>query len=167
MRILAKRLSLSFFVLINKDFVLPYYTLIRKCNCDLTTLSNAKNGSTFISFIIAATRFPERNMKSLHNLSSIIKYLSNAIDKSYISTENQIFDIKGLCKDLNTVNKSNLKEFDIDWRMNAIGLNACLYRYTMSPLSDNVQIVNLHDPNSVKLINEKYFYRVPLDLMSL
>ena len=81
--------------------------------------------------------------------------------------DKSIFDIPGLCNDLNTVNKSKLNGFEIDLRMNAIGFNACMYRYMMSPSLDNIDIINLHDPDSVKLINEKYFSKVPLDLMSL
>ena len=148
-------------VLINNRNVLQYYAKIRKADCDVSNINSA-----YISFIIAATRFPERGMKSLHNLSSVIKYLSNAIDKKFIAND-KVYDIKGLCEDLNKVNKSNLKPFEIELRMNAIGFDACMYRYCMGPLIDNINIINLHDPDSVKRINEAYFSKVPLDLMSL
>ena len=147
-------------ILINNKNVLDYYTKLRKIDCDTSRIH-----SSYISFIIAATRFPERNIKALHNLSSIIKYLSNAIENKFIP--DVAYDIKSLCDDLNKINKVNLKEFEIGLRMNAIGFNQCFYRYTMNSCVDNTNIINLHDPNSVKLINEKYFSKVPLDLISL
>ena len=148
-------------VLISNKNVLQYYTALRKVDCYVRNIN-----STYISFIIAASRFPERGIKSLHNLSSIIKYLSNAIDKNFIAND-KIYDIKGLCEDLSKVNKVNLKEFEIGLRMNAIGFDSCMYRYMMSPNVDNINIINLHDPDSIKRINETYFSKVPLDLMSL
>ena len=148
-------------VLISNKNVLHYYTALRKVDCDVSKLDGS-----FLSFIIAATRFPERGMKSLHNLSSIIKYLNNAIEKQFI-LKKFFSDTKGLCNDLCSINKVNLKAFEIESRMNAIGFNTCLCRYLMSPYKDNINIINLHDPDSVKQINEKYFSKVPLDLMSL
>ena len=157
----VKRAGEDLSVLISNKNVLQYYTSLRKTDCNTSNIN-----STFISFIIASTRFPERGMKSLHNLSSIIKYLSNAIEKKFIAND-KVYDIKGLCDDLNKINKTNLKEFEIGLRMNAIGFDQCMYRYMMSPNIDNINIINLHDPDSVKRINETYFSKVPLDLMSL
>ena len=148
--------------MINNRNVLQYYVSLRKVDCDVSRI----NGS-YISFIMACTKFPERGMKSLHNLPSIIKYLTNAIDKNYISGIGKVFDIKGLCDDLSKVNKVNLKEFEIGLRMNAMGFDQCMFRYTTSPNVDNINIINLHDPDSIKQINERYFSKVPLDLMSL
>lgn len=149
-------------VLISQHNVLPYYMSLRKADCDVSKIN-----SSYISFIMAATRFPERGIKSLHNLSSIIKYLTTAIEKKFIPIDNVVYDIQGLCKDLNSVNKVNLKDFEIGLRMNAFGFNQCMNRYMINPFVDNISIVNLHDPDSVKQINEKYFSKVPLDLMSL
>lgn len=150
-------------VLISHKNVLQYYTALRKVNCD-----TSKIGSSFISFIMAATRFPERRMKALHNLSSIIKYINTGIDKRFIlSGSNLVSDIKGLCNDLSTIAKVNIKTFEIESRMNAMGYLPCMYRYMTGPHVDNISIINLHDPKSVKQINETYFSKVPLDLMSL
>ncbi len=148
-------------IIINNNNVLKYYSDIRKTNCELFI------GSEYLSFIIAATRFPERGLKSLHTLSSVTKYLSNAIGRKYIPENQRVYDVQGLCKDLNSINKSNLKGFEIELRMNAIGFNPCMYRYMTSPKLDNIEMINLHDPDSVKRINEIYFSKVPLDLMSL
>lgn len=149
-------------VLINFNNVLDYYTKLRKADVDVSKIYPST-----LSFIMAATRFPERNIKATHSLSSIIKYLNNAIDHKYINIGGYVYDVEGLCTDLNAVNKSKLNGYEISLRMNAIGLNHCLHRYMASPAVDNIDIINLHDPDSVKLINEKYFSKVPLDLMSL
>lgn len=149
-------------ILINRNNLISYYCNIRKNNSDTNKLD-----ASLISFIIAASRFPERNIKSICNLSTIIKYLTKAIENKYISTDKVIYDIIGLCEDLNKINKANLNSFEINLRMQAIGFNQCMYRYMSNPYSDDINIINLHDPDSVKLINEKYFAKVPLDLMAL
>lgn len=149
-------------VLINNEDVLSYYTAIREVKANPYNIS-----SNYLSFIIASTRFPERGMKSLHNITSIVKYLDKAICNNYISNTKRIYDIPGLCKDLNSFNKVNLKDFEIGLRMDAIGFNNCIFRYMTSPRIDDINIINLHDPDSVKRINETYFSKVPLDLMSL
>lgn len=149
-------------VIINNRNVLSYYTNTRKVDFDVSNIP-----SHYLPFIISATRFPERNMKAVHNLNSVLKCLSNAIDRNYISVTQRVFDIQGLCNDLNTINKSNLKDFEIGLRMDAIGYNRCMFRYMTSPKTDDINIINLYDPDSVKRINEAYFRKVPLDLMSL
>ena len=123
-------------------------------------------GSEYLSFIFASTRFPERNMKSLHNMSYIIKALTTAIKNNKIPSGKMIYDIDGLCAELNLITK-NLKSYEIGLRVNAIGFYPCMYRYINHAMSDNINIINLHDPDSVKRINETYFSKVPLDLMSL
>lgn len=149
-------------IIINHNNVIPYYLQLRKVNSNESFIT-----SEYLSFIMAATRFPERGMKSLHNLTTIIKSLSNAIEKRYIPIGQKIYDIEGLCKDLNSVNRTNLKEFEIGLRMNAMGFNPCMYRYMTSPKSDKIDMINLHDPDSVKRINDTYFRKVPLDLNAL
>ena len=148
-------------ILISNKNVLQYYASLRKVDCDMSKLH-----SSFISFIIVTTRFPERGMRALHNMKTVVKYLNEAIDKKYI-LNGFISDVNGLCNELNSHNNTLLKRFEIDSRMNAIGYLPCMYRYMMSPHVDNINIINLHDPKSVKQINETYFSRVPLDLMSL
>lgn len=149
-------------ILIGRNNLMQYYADIRKNNTDMSNLD-----SSLLSFIIAATRFPERNIKSLYNINSVVKYLSKAIEERYITTDKIIYDITGLCEDLNKLNKAKLNGFEVNLRMQAIGFNQCMYRYTNNPYSDDINIINLHDPSSIKLINEKYFSKVPLDLMAL
>ena len=152
-------------VLITRRHLMEYYYDLRKIKYQPNDA--VCDNPQYISFIIAATKFPERGMKSLHNLSSIIKYINTAIMKLYIPVGQNIYDIEGLCNDLSTANKVNLKSYEIGLRMNAIGYNACMYRYMTSPKADNTEIINLHDPDAVKQINETYFSKVPLDLRSL
>lgn len=147
-------------VLISNNTVMDYYLTLRKVK------EYVPIHPSYLSFIISATRFPERGLKSLHNISSIIKYLYNAISQNYINQKG-VYDIEGLCKDLEAFNKVKLKLFNIALRMNAIGYNNCMLRYMITPQIDNLDMINLIDPNSVKQINERYFSKVPLDLMSL
>lgn len=160
-----KKNGIDLSVIIDKNNVLEYYTNIRK----IEGADVSKIDCSYLSFIIAATRFPERGIKSLHNLGSVIRYLNNAIEdpmapmmKTFMySTSDSLCDIlmaHSVCK---------LKKFEINLRLDAIGFQNCLYRYYISPYCDDINMINLFDPNSVKLINEKYFSKIPLDLMSL
>lgn len=151
-------------VIIDADNVMSYYANLRK----IPSYELANIPFTYLTFIMAATRFPERGIKSLHNITSIAKYISNSIQKGTIPTgTTPIFDLEGLCQTLSADNKCNIKNYDINLRINAIGFTHCMYRYLTSQYSDHIEILNLHDPDSVKRINETYFSKVPLDLMSL
>lgn len=160
-----KKNGVDLSVIISKYNVLEYYTSMRKIEgCDVSKID-----SSYLQFIIAATRFPERGMKSLHSLSSIIRYLNNAIeDPAVPMLHSQIFsDVTWLCETLMANSICKLKIYEINLRMDAIGFTNCLYRYYVSPYTDNLSMINLLDPDSVKRINETYFSKVPLDLMSL
>lgn len=160
-----KKNGVDLSVLINRFNVIDYYTNIRKIEgCDTKNID-----SSYLPFIIAATRFPERGMKSLHNLGSIIRYLNNAIEDPMVPMlDKQITpDAAWLCETLMSHSICKLKTYEINLRLDAIGFNNCLYRYYISPYCDNIEMINLHDPDSVKRINETYFSKVPLDLMSL
>lgn len=148
-------------VMISNKTVMAYYSALRKVKYFPGNI-----GPEYLPFIIAATRFPERNIKSLHNISSIMKALSSALELNRIPSGNIIYDIDGLCNEINSI-IGNIKSYNIKLRMEAIGYNRCLYRYMMSPMIDDISIDNLHDPDSVKRINETYFSKVPLDIMSL
>ena len=147
-------------VMISYKTVLAYYAALRKVKEFPNNI-----GPEYLPFIIASTRFPERNMKSLHNISSITKALSYALELHRIPSGKIIYDIEGLCNELKCLIKLN--PYEIDLRMKAIGYHGCMYRYMMSPVADNIAIDNLYDPDSIKRINETYFSKVPLDLMSL
>lgn len=155
-------------LLISYKNLIDYYIKLRKMSITKDTCNyNIINGS-FISFIMAASTFPERNMKSLHNLSTIIKYIIKYMRNLSDIRDINIYDITNLCKDLNNENRNaKLNEFEINLRYEATGFNPCIFRYMMSPLIDNTDIINLHDPDSVKRLNETVFAKVPLDLMSL
>lgn len=152
-------------ILISDKNVLLYYYYIRKIG---VTKEISNIGYEYLSFIIASTRFPERGMKSLHNMNTILNAISKGLSKNLIPSGKMVSDIEGLCNTLNFITRGiRLKEYDISLRMNAIGYYTCICRYMMSPMQDNIEIINLHDPDSVKRINETYFSKVPLDLMSL
>lgn len=153
-------------VLISAMNVLEYYVSLRKVDYPQDKLRPSEIHPSFISFIMAVTKFPERNMKSIHNLSSILKYLNTTIDKLHVMNQ-PIYDIKGLCESIIKANKVNLKSYEIGLRYNAMAFNPCLFRYFTSTYKTNSEINNLHDPNSLKRLNETYFSKVPLDLMSL
>ena len=152
-------------VLISMNNLIEYYEDLRKLKRDENIIDPTIIGPSYISFIIASTSFPERKLGKIHILSCIIKTLTNAIQKMYIPKNLITYDIESFCSGLQS--KTQLKSYEINLRMNAMGFNPCMFRYMNSPKVDNLDMINLHDPDAVKQINDKYFTKVPLDLMSL
>ena len=150
--------------LINNSDLMAYYMEMRKTK--VSFYDSMFIPSERLPYIIASTNFPERKLPRLHLLPTISKLVTEAnynphlvgvpvIDVKYFTEE--------LCKSYNV----NLKTFEIECRHNAIGYQPCFIRYIISPMVDNLDMINLHNPDQIKLINERYFSKVPLDLMSL
>ena len=155
-------------VLISNRNVIEYYMELRKTKC---VINPTIIGNNYLPFIISATSFPERKLGKIHVLSTILNRLILAMDEIHIPNNMNVHDVKGFCEDLSSIRKPSLqlKSYEIELRHNAIGFNPCYFRYAYAnnPKMDNLDMINLHNPDAVKQINEKYFSKVPLDLMSL
>lgn len=152
-------------ILISHKNVISYYLQMRKTNT-CAVLDPTIISPHHLSYMIAAAGFPERKLGKLHLLRTISNLLIEAICKMYI-THGIIVDIKSFNTEISNVSNIKLKTFDIECRFNAIGFNPCMLRYMMSPMIDNLDMINLHNPDQMKQINERYFSKVPLDLMAL
>ncbi len=109
-----------------------------------------------------------RNMKSLKDATSTLKFLYNAINNNIFSmgyNANAIFysninPFEILC------DGTNIDPNEVDARFGAIDILYQSSLYTMSNSYKEIEkdIINLYDPDTVKSINNKYFIKYPLDL---
>lgn len=122
-----------------------------------------------LSLLISLTNLPERGIKSVLNISTAINLINNGIENRHIyngynSDIKYVADI--LCSEkLKLANQS----FLIENRFKAIDIRFQHSIYTNTPEAQTNMndVVNLYDPETVKLINNKYFKNTPLDLNRL
>lgn len=119
--------------------------------------------------ILALNGLRERNIKTLFNITKSIRLLETGI------TENLIFngynsDVKRLFN-LITQNEAGISISDLsfEFRFKAIDIRFQHSIYMTSPECINLDamLINKHDPETVKEINNKYFESNPLDLNAL
>lgn len=140
-----------------------YADMIRKSNKNILDMGKLSNpGTGAFSILLSSTTLPERGLKSIHNTSTIYKSLYE------LSMPNsKLWEV--LLYNANPQERSNggLKVVDIKLRWETIALIPCMARYMADPIKDDIEIVNLYDPDGVKKINRDIFANMPLDLMSL
>ena len=111
--------------------------------------------------LMALTRFPERNFKSLLNFTTANKLLYNIIGDSTVTTP--IETIYDLSKDLYTKVPLELSRP----RFNCLEV---LYQdklFKLTVESSTIHYENLQDPDAVRLINDQYFSHNPIDIFRL
>ncbi len=151
----AKDEDLSYYI--NKDNVIDSYMMMRHTK---STEPFIGKGELF-PFVLASTRLPERNIKSLHNMNGIINALKSIDEDITVFNSSEY-----ICDKLSKYTKTKLDAFAIDLRMKAFGIKDCIFRYASDPIQDDIDMINLFNPDMVKQINERYFANNPLDLMS-
>ena len=155
-------------IYINKHNLCYWYAdMIRKVsknNLDISVLSQISTGG--FSILLSSTTLPERGLKSIHNVSTICKSLYELS-----SPDSALWEVLLNHAPSNigssAHSKGGLKLFDIRLRWDTIALVPCIARYVSDPISDDIEMINLYDPDGVKKINRDLFANIPLDLMSL
>lgn len=122
--------------------------------------------SGLFGFVLSLTRLPERNIESFISLPIAIKNLSNLISNNKILNAYNN-DVMFICEQYNSI--KGIKQIDpyfIDQRFKAIDLKYQYGTVNNAVLAYN-GIINLFNDIAIKEINEKYFSKIPLDLMVL
>ena len=118
------------------------------------------------SVFLALSKLPERSIKSLFNTTKTIKMLTEAVvdlrlHNGYNSDMTVVWN--SIYKDsFGSIGYSTFKS-----RFDVIDIQSQHYSFANSPYSKAVTFPNLYDPETVKLINNKYFKKIPLDLNRL
>jgi len=121
-----------------------------------TNLSPLNSGLLF-----ALSRYPLRDLKSLVSTNEAIKYID-----SIIQGEDIILNTDTLYRSIpDLVNK--IPPSVLESRFKALDLNYQTLLYTNSMEKDLLEFKDLVDPESLSMINSKYFSEEPLDLYRL
>jgi len=118
------------------------------------------------TLFLALSKLPERNIKSLFNTTKAMKILDEAVatfrlHNGYNSDMESVWN--SIYKDsFDSIGYSTFKS-----RFDVIDIQSQHYGFANSPYSKGVVFPNLYDPETVKLINNKYFKNNPLDLNRL
>lgn len=130
----------------------------------------AKNKITInpglFTVFLALSKLPERRIKSLFNTTKAINILDEAVatlrlHNGYNSDMERVWN--SIYKDsFGSIGYSTFKS-----RFDVIDIQSQHYGFANSPYSKGVVFPNLHDPETIKLINNKYFKKTPLDLNRL
>jgi len=130
----------------------------------------AKNNITInpglFTVFLSLSKLPERGIKSLFNTAKTMKILDEAVatfrlHNGYNSDMESVWN--SIYKDsFGSIGYSTFKS-----RFDVIDIQSQHYGFANSPYSKKVVFPNLYDPETVKLINNKYFKKNPLDLNRL
>jgi hypothetical protein len=108
----------------------------------------------------AMSRFPERNIMGSLNIHVASNYIRSIVGNS---------DIKILSEQLYQDGNisSKLPVADIDSKYKTLDVQFMLPYYKQDPESQAIKLQNLDDPNTLNMINAKFFANNPLDFSKL
>lgn len=143
--------------------------LINRLNCIQWFLHNRKVSqrqwylqNDLLSFILACTRTPERNIRNILKIPTMLTALEDAISKNEIVNGYQN-DIKYSVSVLNNRLVTKLDPVITESLFNAIDIKIQFLRYINSP---NVKrfngILNQYNPAELQNVNETYFKKFPI-----
>ena len=138
-----------------------YIYLITRGQHDLTKYITPN----LIPMLMGMTRVPTRSLQTIMNIPSALKKLSSDIHGT-IAISYYPSDIPSFLRYILKNSKYDKQQSRIHYRYQACDATGTLYAgYKMHPeyLTYN-GIINLYDPNSIKVINNEYFKDCPLDL---
>lgn len=152
---------------INMHNVMDIYMADRKCNVK-TTLP-----PILLPAIMALSRVPERGMKSLFNISTVVRTLEKAV-QDYIIGNNIPVNEESVqyilnADILNSIGNGRkiIQADELKKRLSVVDLKFQQKMFMQYAPESKYQFVNLYDPEGVKAINNKYFSKNPLDLNRL
>lgn len=144
---------------INQVNLLDTYLRERKCEYRPKVLLMPG----LLSLIMSLSSIPDRNIKSLLNITSTLKSLEKAIfDYKILNGHNSNIDL--VHKNIDNLKISSVS---LEFRFKAIDIVFQQSVYMNTPECKSITFVNLDDPETVKEINNKYFINNPLDLERL
>lgn len=140
----------------------------RKSNVEVThTIS-----PNLYSLLLALTSSPERGIKSMLNMKNGFNVLEKSIDNYIISNRyNSVNEIQNIYYNMQKFS-STLQKYDFIVLNNRFKAIDILFQHSLFMNSEeynniNTSLQNLYDPETVKEINNKYFYNKPIDLNNI
>lgn len=122
----------------------------------------------YYPLLLAMTKLPERNLRSLISIREAVKIIDSLILKigPLSLSMNPFTAIPGtILKE--AFGKNTSKIFEISCRYNAINLYGQYEAYKFNDVIPYNGIINLSDPNGVNEISNKYYKKYPVDFLTL
>ena len=114
--------------------------------------------SELLSLLMALSRVPSRNIISLYNLPKAYKSILDLLD-SKIIYYSHLYETDPVANYLHIYPDSLKARYFI------CDIKSQLIHYQIDPaINIHQSMINLYDPDEVKMINNKYFQKYPLDL---
>lgn len=148
---------------INKSNVIDIYQIDRK----IKFVENSINPE-MLSFIMAITKVPERQIPTIISIGTAIKLIEKCIKDNTI-LNGYINDCNYCTLEISKRTKSNIVPFEVSIRYKAVDLvNLYMsYDYNLRGNARYNGIINLVDPMSLNMINEQYYQKTPVDFITL
>lgn len=112
--------------------------------------------SSLLSLLMALTNLPERNIKAVFNIQKGLDVIRNGIENKKILNGYNT-DIRPLLQDLNSTRGINSTSLEFRFKALDIVYQHSIYMNTTNAQVNTIPLVNLHDPDSVKQINNEFF----------
>lgn len=149
--------------IIDKDNALLEFLDATKRRGDSLLQKASKIHPELLSLILALTNIPSRDVYSMLSITRAINIVYSLINKGNLYNRYNS-DLDSMAKLLN-MSGAKIDDHEFKSRFKALDL---LYQHSMfsntNYASDIRYYVNLQDPDAIKMINNKYFARTPLDL---
>lgn len=118
------------------------------------------------SFILALSNCPERNIKTLLNLSKALEKMEQSM-KDYKLPNFYIFDLESAFNAISLLLKNKIAYSTFEFRFKAIDIVFQHSVFINTPECKSMVFNNFYDPRTVTMINNKYFADYPLHLNQL
>ena len=113
------------------------------------------------SLISAMNRFPERNLKTLFNISDTMKIINNIITDPTLKIDiNTLYNAS-----VELQGKTGLSILDARYKVLDVNYQTLIFDESIEPALINYE--NLSDPEIIQMINSKYFQNNPIDIFKL
>jgi len=145
---------------INKNNLINMYLWDKKSDYQNTILMPG-----LISYIMALSSVPERNIKSAFGIKKTMKTIEQAVSK-YKIVNGYNSDPLGFFFNLD-IDKIKICDKEFECRFKAIDILFQHNIFINTPECQSIELKDLYDPETVKEINNKYFVKNPLDLNRL
>lgn len=116
-----------------------------------------------LPLVFSLTRLPERNLKSLHSIPSVLKSINKAISSGSI-LNGYSMDIEYICGKLCENGLKINNSFIVEQRFKAVDIESQYLAFISTPNVRYQGMINLYDPVALKELNMQYFKDNPLDL---
>lgn len=157
----SKGEDLSYYV--NGSNLIPTYYAIRKIDSTPRVIE-----PQYYPLLLAMTKLPERNLRSLISIRDAVKIIDSLISKVgplplnmnpfTAIPENMLKEVFG---------KNESKIYEISYRYNAINLYGIYEAYKFNDIIPYNGIINLSDPDGINEVSNKYYKKYPVDFLTL